>query len=281
MTSLKFYSLGIVAQDKVPDDFDIYVTPIEIVPTITGNITDRLQVTGSNTDSEDNITSIQVEKKKFIKAEWIQYGTFNRLFPPDVRKGMTVAIYNYAGTNNYYWTTLFHEVDLLDKEKVTYFWSAKPQSEPSGKDLLSKGYYFIVDTINQFLRLHTTKCNNESISYDIEVDTANGVLTIKDDKENKIELLSQDGTLNINLNKEFNLNIQDNIKLTTPKNLEVELDKLSIKNSTGELVDILTKLVQANIDEMHAGNLGALTVVEESSKKKYQEILKELESFKK
>ena len=92
MTSLKFYSLGIVAQDKVPDDFDIYVTPIEIVPTITGNITDRLQVTGSNTDSEDNITSIQVEKKKFIKAEWIQYGTFNRLFPPDVRKGMTVAI---------------------------------------------------------------------------------------------------------------------------------------------------------------------------------------------
>lgn len=281
MTKLNFFSLGIVAQDKVKDDYDIYVIPIEAVPTITGDISERIRVTAENIDSEGNITSIEVEKKKYIKAEWLPYGAFNRISPPDVTKGMTVAIYNYAGTDDYYWNTLYFELDLLKQEKVTYMWSNKPQARPKGADLLKDTYYLVVDTFDKYIRLHTANTNGEAVSYDIEIDAANGVFTIQDSKSNKIELLSQEDTLNLNLNKSININAGDNTTFKTPKDLDVEIDKISVKNSTAELIDLLTQLVQANIEEQHLGNMGAPTALMSTSQQKYQEILDKLKTFKK
>lgn len=281
MTKLQFYSLGIVAEDKIKDDWYIYVIPIEQVPSITGDIQEKINVTGESRDLSGNITSLQVEKKKWIKADWLPYGVFNRSSPPDVTKGMTVCIYNYAGTSDYYWTTLFFEADLAKQEKVTYFWSSKQNIAQEGDDLLSKGYYLTVDTYEKYIRLHTSKSNEEAISYDLEIDTGNGVVTLQDDKGNLIQLESQDGNLNINLNKNINTTIKDDMTFKTDKNVDITLDKISVKNETAELIDLLTQLIQANIEEQHLGNMGAPTALMSASQQKYQEILDKLKTFKK
>lgn len=281
MTKLNFYSLGIVAEDKIKDDWFIYVIPMEQVPTITGDIQEKIQVTGENKDNSGNITSLQVEKKKWIKADWMPNGVFNRSSPPDVTKGMTVAIYNYAGTSDYYWTTLFFEADLLKQEKVTYFWSSKANIAKEGDDLLSKGYYLTVDTFEKYIRLHTSKSNEEAISYDLEIDTGNGVVTLQDDKGNLIQLESQDGNLNINLNKNMNIAMKEDATFKTDKNIDITLDKISVKNNTAELIDLLTQLVQANINEQHMGNMGAPTALMSTSQQEYQQILDKLKTFKK
>lgn len=281
MTKLEFFSLGLIAQDKIKDDWEVYVTPIEKVPSITGDIEERINVTGEVRDRLGSITSLQVEKKKFIKALWLPDGYSNRATPPDVTKGMTVKLFNYAGTSQYFWTTLYNEFDLFKKEKVVYLFSNKPNIANNADDIRNNAYYLQVDTYDKFVRLHTSNNDGEAAGYDIEVDGANGVFIIQDTKGNKIELLSQDGTINITTNKEFNVNIQDNYKIVTPKNLEIELDKLSIKNSTAELVDLLTQLVQANINEQHLGNMGAPTALMSTSQQEYQQILDKLKTFKK
>lgn len=283
MTKLEFFSLGLVAQDKVKDDWFIYVIPIEKVPSITGDVSERIHVTGEVKDKMGNITSLQTEKKKFIKAEWLEDGTNNRVTPPDVTKGMTVKLYNYAGTNKYYWSTLYHEADLYKKEKVVYLYSNKPEvkNNTTADELRDNAYYIQVDTYDKFIRVHTANNDGEKVSYDVELDGANGVFTLKDSNSNKIELLSQDGTLNINVNKEFNVIGNDNYTIKTPKNLEIELDKLSIKNNTAELVDLLIQWIDLNINEHHKGNMGAPTDLMETDKKNYMELKKKLQTFKK
>ena len=273
-SGLQFYSLGIVAKDKVKD-------------------------------SDGNITSLQIKKSKSIPAEWLPNGYSNRMTPPDVTKGMTVMIYNYAGEKKYYWTTIFNELDLTKREKVVYAFSNKekvPTKEELNQDgfLLGKTYYLQVDTYDKFIRLHTNKNedseNPEAVVYDLELDTANGVITVKDDLENSIEIKSQDGIMTIALNKDYILGVKENITLTadktysltakegitikTDKNVEVDLDKIRVTNSTAELIDLLCQLIQANISEQHLGNMGAPTALMASSVQKYQEILQKLQTFK-
>lgn len=280
MTKLEFFSLGLVAEDKIKDDWEIRVIPIEKVPTITGDISERMNVTGEITDRAGNITSLQMEKKKYITALWLPDGLMNRATAPDVTKGMTVKLFNYAGTNQYYWTTLYNEFDLFKKEKVVYLFSNKSDIASTAEDIRNKSYYLQVDTYDKFIRLHTANNDGEPVAFDLEVDAANGVITIQDSKSNKIELLSQDDTLNINVNKNVNINAGDNLNIKTPKNIELDLDKISVKNSTAELIDLLIKLVETNKTEIHLGNMGATTVVMQDWQDKYQEIIDKLKTFK-
>lgn len=288
-SKLVFFSLGIVAQDKVKDDLEIYVWPIELSPTMTGDIMENIPLTADIKDANGEITSLSIKKRKYIKAAWLPDGVSNRATPPDVTQGMTVRLFNYAGTQDYYWNTLYNEIDLAKQEKVLYFFSNKKELiKPMDPQLMDKGYTFTVDTYDKYIKLHTDNNDGEACTYDIEVDAANGVLTIKDDLENSIELKSQDGKLTVNLKEEYVLNtkkttsnITDGVTFTTEKDVELTLDKISIKNENGELIDLLVQLINAMMEEQHLGNMGAPTSLMAASVQKYQEILQKLETFKK
>lgn len=314
MTSkLEFISLGVVAEDKVKNDFEILVWPIEISPNMTGDITEKIPVSGEVVNAYGGKIAVSLSKKKHVTAKWLADGVANRATPPDVMKGMTVKLYNYAGTTDYYWSPLYFEPDLAKQERVIYFYSNKTEvasnaissaiSDISG-GLIEKGYYFIIDTYAKFIGVHTSDNDGEACTYDVEIDTKNGVLTIKDNKDNFIELQSQKGQLTITLQgdmittvkqnvtttiegevkteikKNVTTTIEEGVKAKTPKNIEVELDKISVKNNTAELIDLLTQLVQANIEEQHLGNMGAPTALMATSVQKYQEILQKLQTFK-
>lgn len=287
-SKLEFISLGLVAQDKVKDDFELLVYPIELSPNITGDITEKIQVSGKNTDSSGSITDIKVEKKKTIKAIWLPDGASNRSTPPDMTMGMTVRLFNYAGGKDYYWSALYNDFDLAKQEKVVWFFSNKKELTQNDPELLEKGYTFTVDTYDKYVKLHTSNNDGEAVVYDLEVDAANGVITIKDDLENMIELRSQDGKLSVtlkgemivNTEKTYALTAKEGITVTTEKNVEVKLDKLSFKNEKGELIDLLVQLLDANINEMHVGNMGANTMLTVDSQQKYTQIKQKLESFK-
>lgn len=279
-SKLVFFSLGVVAQDKIKDDLEIYVWPIEISPNMTGDLTENISVSGNVKDASGGITSLAVTKKKYIKATWLPDGVFNRSTAPDVTKGMTVKLFNFAGTADYFWTTIYNETDLAKREKVVHFYSNKQEYTQGDSDLTSKGYTLTVDTYDKYIKVHTADNDGEVCTYDIEIDAANGVLTVKDSMENSIELKSQDGKLNVNLKEGYVLTTK-NVNVKTEQNVELELDKISVKNSTAELIDLLTQLVQANIEEEHLGNMGAPTALVETSKQKYQQILDKLKTFKK
>lgn len=257
-SKLQPYSLGIVAEDKIKDDWNIKVTPIELYTTATGDVSETIEVSGEVKDANGNRTSLAIEKEKWITAEWLPSGNNSRITPPDVTKGMTVMIYNYAGEETRYWTTIFNELDLTKREKVVWAYSNKETipSQVEREDsefLLTNSYNLTIDTYDKYIKLHTGKnessANPEAVTYDLEIDTANGVITVKDEKENSIELKSQDGIMTIKLNKDYNLTVKENINLIAEEQMYNLTTKKEAINITAEekTYNLITKKDDINV----------------------------------
>jgi hypothetical protein len=269
-SKFEFYSLGYVTKDIEEDDLWVEVYPIEKTPTADGNI-DALTVEDSVIrDLENNTHSIKINKTYKITAKWINESDSNRITPPNVCAGETIRIFRYAGTDKYFWSTLYNELDLRKLEKATYVYSNKRSIK--NKSLLDKVYYWTIDTINKYVRLHTDDSDGELTTYDFEIDTKNGTVTLKDGKDNAIILESDLENLNFIINNDLIEDIGNN-KIVT-------LKKLSITNDVAELISTLSELVQANIDESHIGNLGLPTSVSSGSVSKYKAIKDKIDSFK-
>ena len=205
-SGLKPFAIGIVAEDIEENSTIIKVYPQEILTnTVDIDISTIKTTTTNSTSSSGNEESIVVDKSSVIIAKWLPKGNDNRITAPMVCKGETVQLYNFAGTDEYYWTTLDNEMDLRKNEKATYFFSNKKIIDTSG-NLINKGYHFTVDCINKFIRLFTSNNDEEFTTYDLKINTKEGVLTITDGKSNFIKLFSQEDKLVITTNKRVEVN---------------------------------------------------------------------------
>lgn len=208
-SNLKFYSLGLVAEDIIENSNTIKVYPQEILTnTVDTNIATIKTTTTNSTTSVGKEESIVVDKSSIIVAKWIPIGNNNRITAPMVCKGETVLLYNFAGTDEYYWSSIDNEMDLRKNEKATYFYSNKKEIDTSG-NLISKGYYFTIDCINKFIKLFTNKNDGEYTTYEFKINTKDGVVTLTDGKSNFIKLFSQDDKLVITTNKRIEVNTVD------------------------------------------------------------------------
>jgi len=307
---LKMFSLGYVAKDIPEDEVYIDIYPIELHPNIDGEITTPNPIEHDAVDSDGNIDSLVVIKTTLIKAKWVPFGDTNRLEPPTVCKGETVVLYRYGDTDKYYWTTLYNELDKRKLEKRTIILSNKQSIEIDNSELLEKTYYVTIDTINKSIHLHTDDSDGEYTTYDIAIDTASGVLTVIDGKENMIELNSSEDTLTINTNSKINTNTTDathytsndivnnvdnnktnNISNDKTNNIgnnktdnigsryQINLSTFAVSNGGDELLKILTDFVQATSDAIGIGNLGAPVPMDGGTKSALAGIKARIEGF--
>lgn len=216
MSQLKLFSLGIVVEDKPRGSDKITVNPIEEIFIFNGLLSKderKYDVTVPNMKGVK--LSANVKGNVHLDATWIPYGHSNRMTSPNVCKNETVAIYRYADTDDYYWTTIFREPKLRRLEDVIYAFSNLSKGlEPFD---FNSSYWFRVNTIDKIVRLHTSKSDGEPFEYDIIVDTGNGNIVIKDDIGNQIKLDSKSNTISAEALEE--------IKLKAPK---VTLDTTTI-----------------------------------------------------
>lgn len=187
MSKLRFYSLGIVAENKALKSKHVEVTPTEEMPMLDGELapvsTDYKAKAVDNLGSSYEAT---VETTTTVKALWLPIGAANRITAPDVRRGELVNLYKFGDTDQYFWNTLNDDIKLRKLETVIYAFSATTNeaSEVNGKT-----YYFIeISTHKKLITLHTSKDNGEPYGYDIQLDTGNGRLVITDDAGNYILL---------------------------------------------------------------------------------------------
>ena len=124
-SKLKLYAIGYIAKDIEEDSMYVDIFPAETLNTYSGELNDQTVVNTTTTDIEGNVMSIAVDKSRLITAKWLPLNQSNRVTPPNVCKGETVIIYNYAGTDDYFWNTMYAEPDLRKREKVTYYFSNK------------------------------------------------------------------------------------------------------------------------------------------------------------
>lgn len=291
---LKFISLGYVTKDidYANDSVWIEAYPIENVSTANGDIdaTDLLAI--NSADSFGEVTDIKLNRSVKIMAKWLNGSNYNRLTPPTIYKGMTIKIYRYGSTDKYFWESHYLDLDLRLREKATFIFSNKGKI---GESLLDKIYYFTVNTINKYIRLHTDDSDGELTTYDLEINTKDGYLVIEDGKENSIQLdsdkedlitnINNDVTTKIGNDKNTNIGNNENVTIGNSKQetigsrYDIKLKNFSVRNDSDELISLLVETMQAIIDIKHTGNLGIATSIESSSKIIFEDLKSRYSSF--
>jgi hypothetical protein len=238
-SQLKFISNGIVAANKLPSTNDIEVVPIEKLPFVNGQLTDagtNVAASGANVDGAAYNT--QVASSNTVKATWLKLGVGNRMTSPDVRRGATVALYQFADADQYYWTTLLDDSSLRKLETVVWAFSGT-SDESKGTDA-SSSYYLEVSTHQGLITLHTSKANGEPYGYDIQLNTKEGYFRMQDDignylildsTQNHFELGNGDQSLLQMLKQKIAIETQDSIAMKT-KNFSLQAQQSTIASNT-------------------------------------------------
>jgi hypothetical protein len=249
LSQLKFYSVGVVAANKKLSSKLIEVTPMEDLPFADGEITDNsVKYKSDSQDAEGKSYSVAVDSTVTVKAEWLPLGQSNRMTAPDVRRGETVMLYRFADADKFYWTTLRNDTRLRRLETVIYAFNAIQTEDVDGN--ADNMYWLEVSTHQKLVHFHTSKANGEPFAYDIQINTKDGCIVIKDDvgnyfsfdsKAHRLEMMNQDGShLDIDKTKIF-LKSTDLIQMdskTINLNGETINEKSTTQNITASTLNI-------------------------------------------
>lgn len=233
-SGFKPYSLGIVVENKPRGSDIVLVTPIEelnIQPS--GNIKEHSNnYSGNKRDLGDNSFNTEHSSKNYIRAKWVPYGESNRLSAPDVYANETIMIYKFANVDEYYWCDVMREPELRRLEDVMYAYS----NIKSGTNAFDRNtsYWIRYNTRDKYIHLHTSNNDGEPFTYDLKIDTGTGIVSIKDNAGNSIELTSSSGNISLKCTNSINLEAGNSINLTAPTIKET----CSAKTSTGSGVSV-------------------------------------------
>ncbi len=252
VSELKFYSIGVVAENKKLDSHEIEVAPIESSTMVDGEITSNAdKYEAKAEDSEGSAYQVELTTTNSIKATWIPMGMSNRKTAPDVRRGERVMLYRVADTDQFYWATLMDDLNLRKLETVIYaFSSTKDEGAKCGPDTT---YFLEISTHKKLVHFHTSKSDGEPYTYDIQLNTKEGFFKMQDDignyigldsKEHQIELRNTDNS-RVDINKkEIFIESDDLISLKS---------KVIRETSTNHFIKATTLDIQA--ETTHTGNI--------------------------
>ena len=135
--------------------------------------------------SDEDKKDVIVNKDRRIKCRWIKlFGGANRVTPPSVAVGEIVVVINLGDSDQFFWTdSIFPDSDLRKRENMILYLSNKKGA--ATKDSLNDGYYLRMDTYKKVVHLHTSNNDTEFTTYDLFLNTKDGVLTFEDGKKNK------------------------------------------------------------------------------------------------
>lgn len=228
-SKLKFYSLGIVVQDKAPGSDQIIVYPVEDIPNVLGDISAVKTNKATIPNATGTAKTSHAQVQNTIIATWIPKGASNRMTSPDVVKSESVEIYRYADTDLYFWCTIFREPSLRRTETVVYAFGNIPGGMKAFDSTTS--YWVKVDTKNKSVQFHTANNDGEKAGYDVIFNTAQGTFTLKDTLGNSLILDSQKGMLTAKTNKEVDVNTQT-VNVTAAQAVNVTTQTVTINTNT-------------------------------------------------
>lgn len=222
VSSFKFHSIGIAVEDIDPEDEEkglLKVSPLETLnvqkPGPIHNFKDTY--TNIHPDEKDKIVNDSITSRNYLIASWRPFFEPNRVTPPTVRKNETVMLFKFGNVEEYFWTTISHEPHIRRLEKARYAWSNKnPDEGGFTKYDKETSYWFEVDTINKKITLKTNDNDGEEAKYEIVINTGEGFIEAKDNKDNKLKWQSEDGELNIDFKTRIHLKAGEEIVLDAP-----------------------------------------------------------------
>ena len=242
MSHFKSEEIGIVANDKKVGSNTIRVFPQQQLGEYEGVITyEDKENTKSVSSSGSGVLVGSVSKQPTITADWVNLGGSNRVTSPDVMKGETVILYRVGGADKWFWSMMRGETDLRRKETIVNVYG---NTDEHGEQLTNENsYYTVMDTKGKKIGLHTADNDDEVAKFDIDIDTKEGVVTIKDSNGNSL-IHNANGTLTAVYKKKVTIKAPDIVldgEVRITKNLKV--DK-RIDDVKGTVTDHTHKVVK-------------------------------------
>lgn len=223
-SKLQPYAIGRVAEDSAEDSWEIEVFPVELYATYSGSLTNENKTTHSGESPFGESGSIAMTKDQRISCEWLPIYDPFLISPPQVFIGESVMIWKYDTLDKFFWTKINADFMLRKREKRT-IWLSNQAS--SGTRTIDTGYYMTIDTMNKFVKLHTSNSDGESAGYDITINTQEGKISLSDTNGNNFELDSVSNKLTINTNNTVEVNTKEatvNTSLCTIKSDKCQIN---------------------------------------------------------
>lgn len=252
-SGFRFYSLGVVAENKKMSVSRILVTPIEILGMVDGELKsspEKLETEGLDYDFKEYKVSAIADTA--VEADWLPLNDGNRRTPPDMRRGERVMLYQYRDEQRFWWVPYGLDGRLRKLETAIYSWSGtKDEKEDSEKP--ENSYYLEISTHEKRVTFATSKKNGEKCRYAIQIDPGVGKIMIMDDASNEILLdtietriyLKNADNSEIDITKkDINMKAPDNITMKAGKEIKMEAGKKITMKAPDIEIDGKTKVTQ-------------------------------------
>lgn len=251
LSKFRFYSVGIVANNKALSSDIIEVTPTEELTMLDGEIDgNNVNVGSKGVNATGEAYETNVATSMAIQAKWLKLSCSNRLTAPDVRRGAPVIIYQFGDSDKYYWTTLLDDSKLRKLETVV--WGISSTTVEGATPAPDNMYYFEVSSHQKLVTFHTSQANGEQWGYDVQINADKGYVVIEDTAGNYFKLDSSTSSLTM---KNVDGSIIDITKeictITTPSEINLQTKNYTLKADNVTTSATSTKLTTTNYD-LHA-----------------------------
>lgn len=243
-SGFRFYSKATVAANKKRSSKLIEAVPIEDMPMLDGELSDNTveySAKGAGKDGE-NAFEHDLKTTASVEAEWLPWGSSNRITAPDVRRGAEVLLFKYKDVDKYYWISLGDNRATTRLETVTHAWSNE-RKENVPLDA-SNTYWMEVSTHDKYIHLQTSKNDGEPFAYIVQINTKDGSVVMQDDVGN-LFLIDSKNT---------------HIRLQNKEKSFVDLNKRVITIESAEEVNIKTRKFSVKAEESIALSTKTMTV---------------------
>jgi hypothetical protein len=239
-----------------------------------GEITDHAaDYMSASVDASGSSYSEKISTTISVQATWLPIGSSNRRTAPDVRRGELVVLYQFADTDQFWWTTLKDDANLRKLETVIYAFSGTRDENATAN--ADNCYFLEISTHNKIVHFHTSNADGEPYKYDIQINTGKGFIQIQDDQGNyikfdtaahQISIVNQDSSMmevnktNINMVCTDDFNIQcNNLNAKVGSNIVANVGSSTTLNSpdiktTGKVAQMGDVNITGATDIL--GNLG-------------------------
>lgn len=186
-TSNMHQYIGYAAADKALDSRELLVYPAEFLPFLSGELSAK-EIDNDVVTNGRNTYQSTVKTTTILKCLY-RDETSNRAFPPDIRKGEEVIIYNYGDDNTWYWKSSARNDNARRTE--TYRISVSGTLDNTAESSDDNTYFLELDTRRSHrIRLSTSNANGETFRYQLNLDADAGSVFLGDDAGNQIYINS-------------------------------------------------------------------------------------------
>jgi len=221
---------GTAVCDKANESLELKVYSDDLLPFAQGTIKASQMTSNINSRGSDGMTSqVQVTSQNFVTAQYRDDTAGHSLYPPDIRSGEQVILFNYGNSDTWYW----RPANQNNNARRTETWcQAINDTTDNAATLGDDNTYFIrVDTRRQKgITISTAKSDGEAYRYKLWIDTAGNTVSLADDSGNfisidsnvpKITLRNRSDTVVSLDDQDINITCKGNINIDAKKNINI------------------------------------------------------------